>query len=145
MTADRLHHLGEADQKPKSVGSNGARSNVIITPILICFCQVGRGLRLSPDTGKEDCYIIDIVDSMSDGLVVSPTLLGLTHDELEEKEEEREPREETGKDELELGEGGSNGEPDWPILTPRDSRCGPVESGSEVAVERPELQCYLYR
>ena len=54
--------------------------------------QIGRGLRLSPETGKEDCYIIDVVDNMSRGLSVSPTLLGLTHDMLEEEQREREER-----------------------------------------------------
>lgn len=57
--------------------------------------QVGRGLRLSPETGKEDCHIIDVVDSTSDGLVVSPTLLGLTHDALEMERKEKEETEET--------------------------------------------------
>ncbi|RXK37471.1 hypothetical protein M231_05294 [Tremella mesenterica] len=46
--------------------------------------MVGRGLRLSPETGKEDCHIIDIVDSMSrtNGMIVSPTLWGLSHDDI---------------------------------------------------------------
>lgn len=49
---------------------------------------MGRGLRLSPGTGKEDCHIIDIVDNVarSNGMLVSPTLWGLTHDELEDRE-----------------------------------------------------------
>ena len=36
-------------------------------------------MRLSPDTGKQDCYIIDFVDSMKRvvGVVSAPTLLGL--------------------------------------------------------------------
>lgn len=42
---------------------------------------------MSPNTGKEDCFIIDIVDSTSDGLLVTPTLLGLTHDEMEMESE----------------------------------------------------------
>jgi ATP-dependent helicase IRC3 len=53
--------------------------------------QVGRGLRLSPQTGKEDCHIIDIVDAVnrSNGMLVSPTLWGLSHDEaaLEQRQE----------------------------------------------------------
>ena len=56
--------------------------------------QVGRGLRLSPETGKVDCHIIDIVDSIdrAGGMLVSPTLFGLTHDELaEEMREKAEP------------------------------------------------------
>ena len=66
--------------------------------------QVGRGLRLSSHTGKEDCYIIDIVDSTSEGLVVSPTLLGLTHEAL--GIEGRDEREET-KDDAEATNGQS--------------------------------------
>lgn len=55
--------------------------------------MVGRGLRLSPATSKGDCHIIDIVDSMSEGLIVSPTLLGLTHDSLvNDEREEREKK-----------------------------------------------------
>lgn len=51
--------------------------------------MVGRGLRLSPASGKEDCYIIDIVDNIarSNGMLVSPTLFGLSHDERAELDE----------------------------------------------------------
>ena len=52
--------------------------------------QVGRGLRLCPETGKEDCHIIDIVDSVSKGLTVSPTLFGLRHEEYKPEEDEEE-------------------------------------------------------
>lgn len=57
--------------------------------------QVGRGLRLSPETGKVDCHIIDIVDSIdrAGGMLVSPTLFGLTHDELAEEMREKAERE----------------------------------------------------
>ncbi|EMD42116.1 hypothetical protein CERSUDRAFT_147660 [Gelatoporia subvermispora B] len=44
------------------------------------FAQmIGRGMRLSPDTDKEDCHIIDFVDSMKRvaGVVSTPTLFGL--------------------------------------------------------------------
>ncbi|OCH96088.1 P-loop containing nucleoside triphosphate hydrolase protein [Obba rivulosa] len=44
------------------------------------FAQmIGRGMRLSPDTGKEDCHIIDFVDSRARvaGVVSTPTLFGL--------------------------------------------------------------------
>ncbi|OCF58150.1 hypothetical protein L486_04180 [Kwoniella mangroviensis CBS 10435] len=53
--------------------------------------MVGRGLRLSPETGKQDCHIIDIVDSVNKagGMLVSPTLWGLSHEEKEEQERER--------------------------------------------------------
>ncbi|KAL1410248.1 putative ATP-dependent helicase IRC3 [Vanrija albida] len=58
--------------------------------------MVGRGLRLSPETGKEDCYLIDIVDniSRSSGMLVSPTLFGLSHDQVEAMSREEEPRSE---------------------------------------------------
>ncbi|KAK7059006.1 putative ATP-dependent helicase IRC3 [Paramarasmius palmivorus] len=49
------------------------------------FAQmIGRGMRLSPDTGKEDCRIIDLVDSLSRvaGVVSTPTLFGLEPDEI---------------------------------------------------------------
>ncbi|KAI9445021.1 P-loop containing nucleoside triphosphate hydrolase protein [Lactarius indigo] len=41
--------------------------------------MIGRGMRLSPGTGKQDCHIIDFVDSMKRvvGVVSAPTLLGL--------------------------------------------------------------------
>ena len=44
--------------------------------------QIGRGMRLSPDTGKKDCRIIDFVDSTSrmSGIVSVPTLFGLDPD-----------------------------------------------------------------
>lgn len=46
---------------------------------------------MSPETGKEDCLIVDIVDGIgrANGMLVSPTLFGLTHDELAEEERER--------------------------------------------------------
>ncbi|WVQ94455.1 hypothetical protein IAU59_001534 [Kwoniella sp. CBS 9459] len=49
--------------------------------------MVGRGLRLSPKTGKKNCLLIDIEDSVAraDGMRVSPTLLGLDLTELDEK------------------------------------------------------------
>ncbi|KAH9950401.1 P-loop containing nucleoside triphosphate hydrolase protein [Amylocystis lapponica] len=44
------------------------------------FAQmIGRGMRQSPGTGKEDCHIIDFVDSTGrvSGVVSTPTLFGL--------------------------------------------------------------------
>ena len=39
-----------------------------ITPVtapfmILALLQIGRGMRLSPNTGKEDCHIIDFVES----------------------------------------------------------------------------------
>ncbi|KAG8925440.1 hypothetical protein FRC02_009683 [Tulasnella sp. 418] len=41
--------------------------------------MIGRGMRLSPETGKTDCRIVDFVDSFSrvEGVVDGPTLLGI--------------------------------------------------------------------
>ena len=39
--------------------------------------MIGRGMRLSPGTGKEDCLILDLVGNCSKGLVCTPTLFGL--------------------------------------------------------------------
>ncbi|KAF9270115.1 P-loop containing nucleoside triphosphate hydrolase protein [Marasmius fiardii PR-910] len=50
------------------------------------FAQmIGRGMRLSPATGKEDCRIIDFVDTLSRiaGVVSTPTLFGLNPDEIQ--------------------------------------------------------------
>lgn len=46
--------------------------------------KIGRGMRLSPGTGKTDCHIIDFVDSYSrvSGIMSVPTLFGL---DMEEK------------------------------------------------------------
>lgn len=66
--------------------------------------MVGRGLRLSPETKKVDCHIIDIVDSTTRGLVVSPSLFGIASDAFPE----REPKE--GGEEEE-GEGGTAAPP----------------------------------
>ncbi|CAK5280205.1 unnamed protein product [Mycena citricolor] len=54
------------------------------------FAQmIGRGMRLSPDTGKKDCRIIDFVDSTSrvSGVVSLPTLYGLDPDILDSENE----------------------------------------------------------
>lgn len=47
--------------------------------------KIGRGMRLSPDTGKEDCRIIDFVDSANRvaGVVSTPTLFGLDPGDLQ--------------------------------------------------------------
>ncbi|KAJ7092677.1 P-loop containing nucleoside triphosphate hydrolase protein [Mycena epipterygia] len=49
------------------------------------FAQmIGRGMRLSPDTDKQDCRVIDFVDSASrvSGIVSVPTLFGLDPNEV---------------------------------------------------------------
>ncbi|KAI0651935.1 P-loop containing nucleoside triphosphate hydrolase protein [Trametes meyenii] len=53
------------------------------------FAQmIGRGMRLSPETGKEDCRVIDFVDSEERvaGAISFPTLLGLDPSEFNEEE-----------------------------------------------------------
>ncbi|KAI0888838.1 P-loop containing nucleoside triphosphate hydrolase protein [Annulohypoxylon maeteangense] len=45
--------------------------------------MIGRGMRLHPD--KTDCHIIDMVASLSTGIVTTPTLFGLDPSELLEK------------------------------------------------------------
>ncbi|KAI0082294.1 P-loop containing nucleoside triphosphate hydrolase protein [Panus rudis PR-1116 ss-1] len=53
------------------------------------FAQmIGRGMRLSPQTGKEDCRIIDFVDSTNrvTGVVCTPTLFGLDPSEVVDDE-----------------------------------------------------------
>lgn len=50
--------------------------------------MIGRGMRLSPATGKVDCHIIDFVDSTTrvQGIITTPTLFGLTpcHGDVED-------------------------------------------------------------
>ncbi|KIO24974.1 hypothetical protein M407DRAFT_25721 [Tulasnella calospora MUT 4182] len=69
------------------------------------FAQIiGRGMRLSPNTDKTDCRIIDFVDSLNrvGGIVSAPTLFGLEPDEVvDASEEDSEPRESL-KPELEV-------------------------------------------
>ncbi|KAI0111818.1 P-loop containing nucleoside triphosphate hydrolase protein [Daldinia grandis] len=45
--------------------------------------MIGRGMRLHPD--KTDCHIIDMVSSLTIGIVTTPTLFGLDPSELVEK------------------------------------------------------------
>ncbi|KAK6525611.1 hypothetical protein TWF281_010666 [Arthrobotrys megalospora] len=42
--------------------------------------MIGRGMRLHP--GKEDCHVIDVVGSIDRGVVTTPTLFGLSPDEV---------------------------------------------------------------
>jgi len=44
--------------------------------------MLGRGLRLSPETGKKDCLVIDLVGSggSAGGVVCTPTLFGVDPD-----------------------------------------------------------------
>ncbi|KAK4046631.1 putative ATP-dependent helicase IRC3 [Microbotryomycetes sp. JL201] len=48
--------------------------------------MIGRGLRLSPSTGKRDCLILDLVGNTSQGLICTPTLFGLDPDDVVEGE-----------------------------------------------------------
>lgn len=49
------------------------------------FVKIGRGMRLSPETGKKHCRIIDFVDSHTRvaGVVSTPTLFGLDPGEID--------------------------------------------------------------
>lgn len=51
---------------------------------LLFEVQIGRGMRQSPGTGKEDCRIIDFVDSTNRvaGVISTPTLFGLDPGEV---------------------------------------------------------------
>lgn len=44
--------------------------------------MIGRGLRLSPESGKTDCLILDVVGTLQRGVVCTPTLFGIdaSHD-----------------------------------------------------------------
>ncbi|CBQ70866.1 conserved hypothetical protein [Sporisorium reilianum SRZ2] len=48
--------------------------------------MIGRGLRLSPKTGKKDCLVLDIVGNIEKGVVCTPTLFGLDADDIIEDE-----------------------------------------------------------
>lgn len=50
---------------------------------------------MSPESGKTDCHIIDLVDSVTNanGLIVTPTLLGLSLDEMDVEDHGRESTE----------------------------------------------------
>ncbi|KAI9890222.1 MAG: hypothetical protein M1814_004384 [Vezdaea aestivalis] len=67
--------------------------------------MIGRGMRLSP--GKTDCYIIDMVSNLENGVVTVPTLFGLDPSEildeakiedLEDLKEEQESKDEKEKE-----------------------------------------------
>ncbi|WFD34485.1 Putative ATP-dependent helicase IRC3 [Malassezia cuniculi] len=46
--------------------------------------MIGRGLRLSPVTGKTDCLVLDVVGNTTHGVVCTPMLFGLDHwDEID--------------------------------------------------------------
>ena len=44
--------------------------------------MIGRGMRLSPATLKQDCLVLDVVGNLKNDLVCTPTLFGLRQDEL---------------------------------------------------------------
>lgn len=48
--------------------------------------MIGRGLRLSPATGKRDCLVLDIVGNIEKGVVCTPTLFGLDAEDIIEDE-----------------------------------------------------------
>ena len=42
--------------------------------------MLGRGLRLSPNTGKTNCLVLDLVGSTVQGMACTPTLFGIDPD-----------------------------------------------------------------
>lgn len=52
---------------------------------------------MSPESGKTDCHIIDLVDSVANanGLIVTPTLLGLSLGEMDVEDHDHESAEST--------------------------------------------------
>ncbi|GLB36102.1 putative type III restriction enzyme, res subunit [Lyophyllum shimeji] len=78
------------------------------------FAQmIGRGMRLSPDTGKQDCRIIDFVDSTSrvTGVVSVPTLFGLHPGEIEIDDETTEALEKRAAEKIALNDADDVPEP----------------------------------
>lgn len=51
---------------------------------LLIHGQIGRGMRLSAESGKKDCLIVDFVESNTRvaGVMSSPTLFGLDPSEM---------------------------------------------------------------
>lgn len=68
-----------------SILTEGADVPIIDTVLLArptksqnLFMQmIGRGLRLSPETGKQDCLVLDLVGGYDKGIVHAPSLVGL--------------------------------------------------------------------
>ncbi|UZJ56303.1 hypothetical protein CBS101457_005623 [Exobasidium rhododendri] len=76
--------------------------------------MIGRGMRLSPSSGKEDCLIMDLVGNCSKGLVCTPTLFGLdpsealedvTTEDLLERRESNNDEEKLTKPHLDMNVG----------------------------------------
>lgn len=65
--------------------------------------MIGRGLRLFP--GKKNCHIIDMVATLETGVLSTPTLFGLHPDEVLEKSNIKELRQDPDVD-ISLGSGG---------------------------------------
>ena len=65
--------------------------------------MIGRGLRLFP--GKRNCHIIDMVATLETGVLSTPTLFGLHPDEVLEKSNIKELRQDPDVD-ISLGSGG---------------------------------------
>ncbi|KAI1007460.1 putative ATP-dependent helicase [Podosphaera aphanis] len=83
--------------------------------------MIGRGMRLSP--GKENCHILDMVASLTQGIVTTPTLFGLDPNELvakatpeqmkdraKKKEDEQVEREKRAHDKTQRSATGSDAE-----------------------------------
>ncbi|CEH13958.1 p-loop containing nucleoside triphosphate hydrolase protein [Ceraceosorus bombacis] len=65
--------------------------------------MIGRGMRLSQATGKQDCLMLDLVGTLERGVVCSPTLFGLDPDSvneasLEDLRAQADSREKTSED-----------------------------------------------
>ncbi|WVQ78706.1 hypothetical protein IAT38_000793 [Cryptococcus sp. DSM 104549] len=113
--------------------------------------MVGRGLRQSPETGKKDCYIMDIIDNVSrnNGMVVSPTLFGLSHEELEEKREleedlEDEPRDSAGTNPTQSQEEPQEAEsPDYRITYVDQDDPFSLRGGNKVVLEKASRNSWV--
>jgi len=80
-----LCRRGSTDTFTERICPDGERNEFLKINLPNNLSQIGRGMRLSPDTGKEDCRIIDLVDSTIrvSGVVSTPTLFGLDPGEMD--------------------------------------------------------------
>ncbi|KAJ3908588.1 P-loop containing nucleoside triphosphate hydrolase protein [Lentinula edodes] len=111
------------------------------------FAQmIGRGMRLSPDTGKKDCRIIDFVDSANrvSGIMSTPTLFGLDPADLVIEDETLESLEEKSSAQIALQDADNVPDPESVTYTDYEDPFAFISKFSGLSPHINQLSSYAW-
>ncbi|GAW06115.1 P-loop containing nucleoside triphosphate hydrolase protein [Lentinula edodes] len=108
--------------------------------------MIGRGMRLSPDTGKKDCRIIDFVDSANrvSGIMSTPTLFGLDPADLVIEDETLESLEEKSSAQIALQDADNVPDPESVTYTDYEDPFAFISKFSGLSPHINQLSSYAW-